>query len=525
MTAFPRQIQVRISLMFMPLLHGKPLALWFASIEGEYIMIAKIVPNHGTGSAASAIIYVAGDTDHKGEKRDDVIHLFGDGQQLIDITESMTCEHTYLSSVLSFTKEESQRLSMDEIKQLAESFADHHAGAMGTQSIAGCAYLHVEDGRYDVHLIQAQQDLESGKRVDLYLDMCGDTQRIGDWQDCQNYEWKLDDPRDPSRMRLTNDKVRESKGREEMRALVNNHLLQEVISGEVNNRTDVIAELQTLGFEIMRQNKKTISIKSPDLNQNIRLTGVVFHESFTGIAGVGSAIEAGKRRNQEDYRQQYQTANSRLSESNKKRTERVSKKLDVKLEKRSLPAQGFGIQYFTPDNYSDLYFLPDTWRNWDMGNPASQLDNQNGEPVDLPDPTLSGEELRHRAEEKRTHRQERELLDKSPIEGATHATTNNEITNYRAYDSRTTCHTETMRRLSTCSRVVEQASRRIGNIGDTSGSAFDRARKATIDTIERISGYLEEIALKLKQAVFTSKAPQNKPRQNPLPPDDDMGMG
>jgi len=164
-------------------------------------VIARILDGHGVGIATAAILYIAGDLNHKGESRDDVVHLFGDGQLVIDVTEAMTCKHRYLSSVLSFTKDESDRLNMDDIHELAKSFSEHHAHPFGTNNIVGCAYLHIQDGRYDVHLVQAQYDMESGKRVDLYLDQFGDTKRIGDWQDIQNFEHNLDDPRDPARLR------------------------------------------------------------------------------------------------------------------------------------------------------------------------------------------------------------------------------------------------------------------------------------------------------------------------------------
>jgi hypothetical protein len=443
----------RIFLM-LAVQHGNPLVLWFVSIEGEYIMIAKIVSGHGTGSASSAIRYITGDTDHKGNKRDEVVHLSGDGQQIIDLTESMTCKHTYLSSILSFTREESARLSIDEITQLIESFAEHHAGSIGTESIAGCAYLHIEDGRYDVHLIQAQLDMESGKRVDLYLDSCGDTQRIADWQDCKNYELKLDDPRDPARMRLTNDKVREAKNREELRAWVNNHLTQKTISNEIHSRADVITELQSLGFEIKRQTGKSISIKSSDLSQNIRLTGAIYSESFTGIEGIRETIEAGQRRSEEDYRAQYETARTRLAASNEKRTERISKKLKINLEERSNRAQKLDIQSFAPDFNSGAYCLPDTWLSWDLGDQTSQYDSKKGKPIDLPDPVLSGDELRHRATSQRNHRRERQLPDKNTIEGSQNELSNNKIPDHRANDARTDRHATTMRGLSTCSRDI-----------------------------------------------------------------------
>jgi len=92
----PCHIQMRVFVMLISQ-SGNHWALWFANIKGELIMIAKIVSGHGTGSAAPAIHYITGEKDHNGNVRDEVIHLFGDGQQIIDLTESMTCKHTYLS--------------------------------------------------------------------------------------------------------------------------------------------------------------------------------------------------------------------------------------------------------------------------------------------------------------------------------------------------------------------------------------------------------------------------------------------
>jgi len=509
MTAFPRQIQVRISLMFMPLLHGKPLDLWFASIEGEYIMIAKIVPNHGTGSAASAIIYVSGDTDHKGNKRDEVVHLFGDGQQIIDLTESMTCEHTYLSSVLSFTKEESARLNVDDIRKLVAEFAEHHADPMGINAIAGCAYLHIEGGRYDAHLIQAQLDMESGKRVDLYLDMCGDTERIADWQDCKNYELKLDDPRDPTRMRLTNDKVREAKGREELRAWVNNHLLNKTINDEINSRADVITELESLGFEIKRQIDKSISIKSPDLSQNIRLTGGIYHESFRGIEGIREAIEAGPRRSEEDYRNQYETTRSRLAASNEKRTERISKKLKIDLKAREGRLQPIDIQNATHDLDTIMHGLRDASRSRNLGDPKGQSTHADRHNEGLSYPIISGQSVRHCAKLKHSIRPKRKYLDQTQIEGINHDYINHKIPSYYTHVPRNDDHAETMRAISACSQAIERASLQFDRAGESNRTTFERARKSAHAAIESITDYVGTVTLKFKTMLHLQREESN----------------
>jgi hypothetical protein len=409
----------------------------------------------------------------------------------------MTCKHTYLSSVLSFTKKESARLNLDDIQQLTESFAAHHADPMGVDAIAGCAYLHVEGGRYDVHMVQAQLDLESGRRVDLYLDTCGDTKRIADWQDCKNHEMKLDDPRDPSRQRLTNDKVRESSDREEIRKLVNNHLEQQVITGALSSRADVIRELQSCGFKIMRQNKKTISIKSPDLSQNIRLKGEMFHELFRGIKGIRSAVEAGQRRSEEDYRQQYETARTRLAESNQKRTTRISEKLKIDLAARSQRAP----QGHSPNAMADLdsigHKLSAARRNRVLGSAESQHTNPDGDAGELPNAAISGQPVCHRPQSQRTHPSERKLLDKTQIKGSHHESTVDKIPNYHAHGEKTECHAKTMRGLSISSHGIEQASQRFGHLGESGGSAFDRARRKTYAAIERLTGFIEYFELKL----------------------------
>jgi hypothetical protein len=469
-------------------------------------MIAKIIAGHGTGSAAPAIHYIAGKNNHKGKPRDDVIHLFGDGQQLIDLTEAMTCKHTYLSSVLSFTKEESARLSVDAIRQLAESFAAHHADPMGDSAIAGCAYLHREGGRYDVHLVQAQFDLESGKRVDLYLDSCGDTQRIADWQDCKNYELKLDDPRDPSRMRLTNDKIREAPKREEMRQLVNQHLLQRTIDGELTNRADVIHELKSLGFEIKRLTNQTISIRSPDLKQNIRLTGRIFNESFAGIEGIRETVEAGQRRSEEDYRNQYESARTRLAASNERRAERISKKLNVSFENRTARSPESHSLEPMADLDSIGRQLSAARRNRLVGYPEDQRINADHSDDSLSNQPISGEELCHRPASQCDAGQEWQLLDQTQLTGVTHETTDNKIPDHRANDARTDRHAATMRGLSACSQHIEQASQRIGCTGASGESAFGSARRKVVAAIERLTDHIGSMAVKIRQLVFHSPA-------------------
>jgi len=462
-------------------------------------MIAKIISNHGTGSAEEALRYTAGEYNHKGEKRDAVIHLFGDGQTVIDLTKSMRCKHTYLSSVLSFTKEEAARLSIPKIKRIAEGFAEHHAGGVGVASIAGCAYLHVENERYDVHLIQAQLDLQTGKRVDLYLDTCGDTQRIADFQDIKNYEFKLDDPRDPARQRLSSDKVREIKSREELRTKILNQLEQKHINGAINSRSDVCIHLESLGFTIARQTKNFISIKSSQFNKNFRLTGEIFNESYAGINGSREAIEASARRRKADYRQQYESACKRLTESNQKRDQRISKKLKVNLKARSFGLQQSDKTKTNNDLDSILSELSFTGRSRKLVSIQHGNIPEAGSNEQFPDNPASKQNLRNHSTDEGTQSPEWELPHPTRLTGETYEHTVYKVPSPRTHAKRAKRHAKAMHGLSESSRNIEQAGKHFGLPGFSGRAAFSRTREKTYASIERFSNLLKNVALKLKK--------------------------
>jgi len=450
-------------------------------------MIARILEDHGIGSAREAIHYIAGELDHKGEARDEVVHLFGDGQMIIDVTEAMTSKHRYLSSVLSFTKEESERLDMDEIRELAEEFANHHAHPFGTNNIAGCAYLHVQDGRYDMHLVQAQYDFESAKRVDLYLDQFWDTQRIADWQDIQNFEHNLDDPRDPARQRLTKERIQEAKNRKEMRSFINTHLESTHINGEVTSRADVCGELESLGFVIARQTKSSISITSPDLKQNIRLSGAIYHESYGGIKDSQRAIEESQRRTSEDRQKQYDTARTRLEQSNKKRTKRLSKKLNIELAERLQESHGrpeMERLYDPHVVYTQLRGSPD---NDSVKHEAIEFHQGESICIDgLSDNDLPRGNLRVGARESSPEHQRWSIHDQGEIKDG-NAPSYNKITNPFATLSRNQLHAATMRRVSQSSQSLKRAGQRLDRTGDPERPTDSTTRRNIIGAIEQIA--------------------------------------
>jgi hypothetical protein len=101
-------------------------------------------------------------------------------------------------------------------------------------------------------------------------------------------------------------------------------------NGLVKNRDDIIAALQNAGFEIARKASKTISIKSPQGGQNIRLKGAIYESSFRAGADLRVELEAANRAYQggreqriQDFKQVYQDGSEKKRERNEKRYSRA----------------------------------------------------------------------------------------------------------------------------------------------------------------------------------------------------------
>ncbi|MCF9846400.1 relaxase, partial [Vibrio parahaemolyticus] len=91
-----------------------------------------------------------------------------------------------------------------------------------------------------------------------------DVNRIDTWKSLQNDLYQLADPNAPERKR-TLQLGFNIKDRNQFKSEVHNYLEECWINKEINNRSDLINELNNLGIEITRTTKKAISIKVPEL--------------------------------------------------------------------------------------------------------------------------------------------------------------------------------------------------------------------------------------------------------------------
>jgi len=285
-------------------------------------MIAKILRN-GDSDASKCIKYIEGGHDHKGDSRDRCVNLYGDSRMLLSVIKVMTRKWRYLSSTISFTKEESQRLSDDEILDLAFSFAKHLFVGTLLSNIPTVIQLHEHDGTIDVHIVQARYDTSIGKSFEPFVLKRGDLERLRLWQDLQIMENnKLDDPRETLRIRLVNPPSRKlPKDKRRVVKSIQKDILSDFKSGCIHNRDDVIKTIEDLGFTIKVKYLDSIVIQLADDLLGIKLKGAVYHESFKSIASIETINSAVPRRGHPDFERKYKEFSEELISRDSSRRE------------------------------------------------------------------------------------------------------------------------------------------------------------------------------------------------------------
>jgi len=277
-------------------------------------MIARIL-NAAAGDASECIRYIEGEHDHKGNPRDRCVTLYGESRMLLAVTKHcMTRKWRYLSTTLSFTKEESQRLSDEDIHALSLSFAQHLTVGAFMFDIPTVIQLHEHDGAVDVHIVLARYDTSTGKSFEPFVIKSGDGKRLQLWQDLQVMKYdELDDPREASRIRRVAPpprKIPKNKGKKIEN--IQESLLSGIKSGCIQNRDDVIKKIQELGFTIKAKYSLSIVVQLLD-ESCITLKGAIYHESFKSLESLEKINSAVPRRGHPDFETQYQQTSEELA--------------------------------------------------------------------------------------------------------------------------------------------------------------------------------------------------------------------
>lgn len=260
--------------------------------------------NDGTSNSASAINYLFSEKDGEGNIRNPPAELFeGDvflTKYLID-----TCprDKKYSSYALAFR--DSEKPTDLQLKEIVKSLRETFCTGLGPDRVNLLVVKHLDKNSIELHIIIPDTEMTTGKQFNpfpggersqqLQKDFCAF------WNHKLGYEQVIGNPfkaafsrfdaKVPSKRKKeylekqsSKEGITDKESAETVDSIKDNgrkqrlssYAADEIMSGRVNNRDELIAFLETKGCKITRQAEDSLSIKLPGKEKAIRFKGGAF---------------------------------------------------------------------------------------------------------------------------------------------------------------------------------------------------------------------------------------------------------
>ena len=242
----------------------------------------------GAGRGSGPVDYLLG----KDRARDGANLDRGDPDVIQDLIDSSPYAKKYTSGVLSFEESDLSRTTKDKIMS---SFEKALLPGLDADQYSCLWVEHRDKGRLELNFVIPNVELLSGKRLQPYFEKA-DKPRINAWKIATNAILKLHDPDDPINKRELTTPRNLPKPKHEAARAITDGLLFMAGNGELSNRQDLVNALEGVGFSVVRQTKKSISISDPEGGRNIRLKGLIYEQDFKFGAGLREEIETASAR-------------------------------------------------------------------------------------------------------------------------------------------------------------------------------------------------------------------------------------
>ena len=268
---------------------------------------------HGRGAAAAAVDYLT-----KGDGRETApTVLFGDPELVQQRVEQNPNEWKYTSGVLSFAPEDIVT-EAQERELIAEFEETAFSGIDPENRPQGLWVRHEHAGHHELHFLYSRQ-LNDDRAYNMRPP--GDQARWDAFRDKWNYTQGWADPDDPRRARDLSlpDHILKAGKSEDLRKLVHDWATNRIEAGTINNRAELVQQLQEEGLNVPRQSKNHITIEAG--GERVRLKGAYFGESFQSRAAVEGQLGERTADYQRNLSGKIARAGQRLEQFNAKRAE------------------------------------------------------------------------------------------------------------------------------------------------------------------------------------------------------------
>ncbi|EBE4492096.1 mobilization relaxase [Salmonella enterica] len=246
-------------------------------------MLVKFMAR-GKGGGSGPVDYLLG----KDRQREGATVLRGDPEQVRELINSAGFSRNYTSAVLSF---EESSISPELRQQCMDEFERVLLPGLDADQYSALWVEHTDKGRVELNVVIPNVELQSGKRLQPYYDPA-DRPRVDAWKTAINAEHGLADPDDPTRQRALSTSPDLPRERKTLSEALTRGLMAQVGEGLIRTRKDVLGAIQSVGLEISRVTRNSISVKAPDGGKNIRLKGTIYERDFEFSQELRGKIEA-----------------------------------------------------------------------------------------------------------------------------------------------------------------------------------------------------------------------------------------
>lgn len=257
--------------------------------------------------------------------------IIGNRELIQRLCQDCQFKNRYTTGVLSFSKEESDRLSAapGKLEQILDEWKAFAFAGVKEDCRASIVVKHQHKERLELHYLIPRVHLESGKYFNPFAPNYTGRRGKGASSDfkkqndsfvdfiCKKYG--LQNPRAPEVARSI--KINEWDSQKILKQKIHTHFISAISSGSIGSRAEIVDALRQSGFEISRLNQESISVKEPGALKAFRLSGGIYadRKSFEELR---ATLEVSRdNRNFEsierDYREVLQTRESEVARRHK----------------------------------------------------------------------------------------------------------------------------------------------------------------------------------------------------------------
>ena len=270
---------------------------------------------HGIGGSAGVIDYLLG----KERDRADALVIRGEETITSQLIDSSLFKRKYTSGCLSF---EEYEISEDKKQALMDGFEREVRAGLDVQDVNVLWIEHKDKGRLELNFVIPNLHLSTGKSFTPYVHKI-DLKRFDTWKDIQNFKYGFSDPKEPIKQQLLTTKSNQRPDRKKATIDINQAVLDGIKQGLIRDRGDIVTLLKTQGLQV-EQRKKYLSLVMPGEQQNLRLKGALYEQSFT-VGGLNNGrieeIQQEHRRATERNYTELQQKHSELQQSASRRNQ------------------------------------------------------------------------------------------------------------------------------------------------------------------------------------------------------------